>query len=127
MKIKDLKDGESGYWYLATVYSSHKDNIYVAFVEACRLSWCFIKEGVPVFSPIAHTHPIAVENYQGPFDHEIWLPADEELMKSARGMVVAKMKNWEISKGIGYEIERFRQVGKPIYYLDIATSTLTHD
>lgn len=77
-----------------------------------------IAQGIPAYSPIAHTHPIAVECGIDPLDHEIWLPADRPMMDAACGLVVVKMDGWQESKGVNYEITRFLEQGKPVHYMD---------
>lgn len=106
------------FWYLATVYSRHPDGIDAAFADACRITAGFIRAGVRVYSPIAHTHPIAVHGGLDPLDHSIWLPADQPFMDHACGLIVCRMPGWEDSKGIAHEIAAFRAAGKPVVYFD---------
>lgn len=106
------------YWYLATPYSKYPAGIVGAWKEACRAAAHCIRGGRAVYCPIAHTHPIAIEGGIDPFDHGVWLPADEPLMRSAAGLLIAKMDGWEQSYGISKEIEIFQQMGKPIEYME---------
>jgi hypothetical protein len=106
------------FWYLATVYSKYRLGIVHAHAEACRQAALLVRAGIPVYSPIAHTHPIAIEGDIDPFDHEIWLEADRTFMEAAKGLIVCKMQGWEESYGIGVEIESFERQGKPIYYME---------
>lgn len=122
MHLKDIP----GYWYLASPYSKYSSGIEVAFVDICKIAAELTKQGVPVFSPIAHTHPIAIHGQINPLDHTIWLPADEPLMDGACGIIVAMMDGWQDSYGVGVEIARFNAAGKPIYYLDPASLGVHH-
>lgn len=107
-----------GFWYLATPYSKYRDGLEAAFIEASRAAAVLTKAGVGVFSPIAHTHPVAVHGGIDPLDHAIWLPADAPMMEAAAGLVVVKMDGWQESYGIGGEIKAFKQMGKPIEYME---------
>lgn len=118
MQLEDLKDKA---FYLATVYTKHPDGIYVAFLDACEITAKLLKRGLKVFSPIVHTHPVAIHGDIEPLDHEFWLNVDSMMMDKMDALMVAKMTNWQDSYGIGCEIKTFRQAGKPIYFLDPLT------
>lgn len=100
------------YYYVATPYSAYPAGIDAAFHDACTATAEFIKRGIPVYSPIAHTHPVALAGGMDPLDHTIWLPADQPFMDAARGLIVVQMDGWDKSKGIAFEIEAFEKVSK---------------
>jgi len=104
------------YFYLATPYSKYAGGIDEAFKLACRAAAEFVKVGIPVYSPIAHTHPVAIHGGIDPYDHRIWLPADEPFMVAARGLIVVMADGWDESFGIAEEIKHFQKAGKPIIY-----------
>ena len=106
------------FWYLATPYSKYPAGIEAAFVVACQQTALLIRAGIPVYSPIAHTHPVAINGDLDPLDHEIWIPADMPLMRSALGLIVCKMETWDSSKGIGIEIVEFKKAGKPVVFME---------
>lgn len=106
------------YWYLATPYSKYPGGIEEAFKVACRAAADLILAGVKVYSPIAHTHPIAIHGEIDPYAHDIWLPADEPFMDAAHGLIVLRADTWEKSYGIGVEIEHFKKLGRPVIYMD---------
>lgn len=108
----------TGFWYMATPYSKWPAGIDAAFEMACREAARLLKAGITVYSPIAHTHPIAKLGGIDPLSHEIWLAADRPLMDAARGLIVVRAHGWEDSYGIGEEIKVFRAAGKPILYVD---------
>ena len=111
--------------YLATPYSKFPGGIKRAFVEASKLAARLMLAGVKVYSPIAHTHPLAVYGDIDPLDHYIWLPFDETMMTLASNLIVAHMHGWQESKGIKHEIEFFEKASKPIFDLDIKTLMMT--
>ena len=102
------------FYYLATPYSKYPGGIERAFVDACRNAAVLVRAGVPVFSPIAHTHPVAMHGEIDPMDLSVWLEADRTFMDASKGIIVCMMKGWEVSEGIKHEIEYFRKSGKPI-------------
>lgn len=104
--------------YMATVYTKHPAGLERAFVDACELAGELIRKGVNVYSPIAHTHPIAKHANMDPLDHDMWLAFDEAMMDASDALVVMTMPGWQASKGIAHEIRRFQANNKPIYYLD---------
>lgn len=106
-----------GYVYLASPYSKFPSGIEEAFQEVCKATAFLIRNGVRVFCPIAHTHPVAMYGGIDPLSHDIWIPADAPLMDGASALVVCMMESWETSYGIKVEIEAFQKAGKPIFYL----------
>jgi nucleoside 2-deoxyribosyltransferase len=103
--------------YLATPYSKYRPSIEAAFIDASKLAATLLRAGVKVYSPIAHTHPIAVYGKIDPLDHAIWLPFDEAMMDIANVLIVARMDGWEASRGIAHEVDFFTRQGKPVYDL----------
>lgn len=101
------------YWYLASPYSKHPLGIDGAFNEVCLAAGLLVKAGVSVFSPIAHTHPIALAAGIDPLSHDIWLAADRAFMDAASGILVLAVPGWRESFGVGHEREVFRAAGKP--------------
>lgn len=108
-------------WYLATPYSKYKHGIERAFVDAAKLAARLLKKGMSVYSPIAHTHPLAVNGKIDPLNHDIWLPFDEAMMHACCGLLVAHLSGWRESKGIAHEIAFFERMKKPITDLDPRT------
>ena len=107
-----------GYIYLATPYSKYPRGIDAAFEEACKVTAYLIQQGVRVFCPIAHTHPIAMHGGIDPLDHAIWIPADKPFMDGAAALLVCQMESWEKSYGINIEIKEFQAAGKNVYFME---------
>ncbi len=107
-----------GYWYLGSPYSRHPGGIHEAHRQVCREAGRLISAGVAVYSPIAHTHPIALHGVLDPFDPEIWLPMDQPMMDAAKGLIVLKLSGWNKSYGMAYEIEIFTAAWLPIVYME---------
>lgn len=121
-----LRESDIGLIYLATPYTKYKGgDLRRAFVDASKLAAKLLTRGYKVYSPIAHTHPLAIHGELDPLDHDIWLAFDEAMMEAADCLVVARMEGWDKSRGIAHEIEFFADKGKPIYDLDPATLVMT--
>ncbi len=105
------------FWYLASPYSKYPLGLTAAHYHVCQEAGRLIKAGVSVYSPIAHSDPIAMASGIDPYDHDIWLPADKPIADAAGGLIVLKLEGWSQSFGIAQEIEWFAGEGKPIIYM----------
>lgn len=123
MSADNLMNGSLA--YLATPYSKYPEGIDRAFIDAAKLAAKLLRAGVKVYSPIAHTHPLAVHGNLDPLDHSIWMPFDHAMMAAADILVVAHMDGWQASYGIAEEIKFFEAAGKPIFDLDPKTLVMT--
>lgn len=104
----------NGFWYVGTPYSRYPGGLEKAFVMACEQVGVLLRAGLSAYSPIAHTHPVAMVCHIDPLDHDIWMPADRPMMLAAVGLVVVKAPGWEASRGLTEEIREFEAAGKPI-------------
>lgn len=107
--------------YLATPYTKYRSGIEAAFCDACLIASRLLLAGVKVYSPIAHTHPIATWGGLDPLDHSIWLPFDEAIMGKSDAICVAMLDGWRESYGVKHEIDVFTKAGKPVFYLNVDT------
>ena len=123
MNISDLKHYEL--CYVGTPYTKYPGGIELAFADACKLTARLLKEGLRVYSPIAHTHPIAIHGGIDPLDLNVWLPFDAAMMHKADAMVVAMMDGWETSYGVRHEMETFANAGKQIFFLEPVSLEIT--
>lgn len=103
--------------YLASPYSLFPAGIQAAFEQVCQEAGRLIRHGVPVFSPIALSHPLAVWGDLDPKDHSLWLPFDEPFMRWCDLLIVLEMEGWKESFGMAHEIEHFARAGKPIVHM----------
>lgn len=103
-------------FYVASPYSKYEGGIQSAFVDISKACAELLRRGIAVYSPIAHTHPIAIYGNLDPYDHAMWMPLDHFLMKAADGCIVMMMPGWQESKGVQIEIAEFEKAGKPIRY-----------
>lgn len=119
--MEDIDLDELRSWslaYLASPYSKYTHGIDNAYVKASMAAGWLMRQGVKVFCPISHSHPIAVYGGVDPVSHEIWLPADKPFMRAAAGLVVLMLDGWRDSHGIQYEMAYFTAKEKPIRYME---------
>lgn len=104
--------------YLATPYSHESHEIReLRFVRACIVAGQLMKQGLTVFSPIAHTHPIAVR-CELPTGWDFWERYDREHIAACSEVLVVKMEGWDRSKGVAAEIEIANALGKRVAYME---------
>jgi hypothetical protein len=104
--------------YLASPYS-HPDPAvkHERFVAACRAAGSLIQQGVHVFSPIAHTHPIAIECVL-PGGWEFWAEYDRLMIAACDELHVLTLDGWQESTGIKAESEIARTLGKRVLFME---------
>lgn len=107
--------------YVGTPYTRYHDGIEAAFQDACKLTARLLREGLRVYSPIAHTHPIAIHGGIDPLDLSVWLPFDAAIMAKSDAMLIGKLPGWLISTGVQHEMNVFSGAGKPIFAVDPET------
>lgn len=115
-----------GYWYVASPYSQWPQGHEHAFETAAAHAGRLLKMKVPIFSPIAHTHPLW--KHCPPLrelSHQDWMDFDKIFVDAAHGTIVLNMEGWESSKGVQMEIEWTRAAGKPLFLLNTEYFTVS--
>jgi len=108
--------------YLASAYSHSDPAVREArFQEICKIAAALIKSGHVVFSPIAHSHHIAILGKLMPTDWQLWKAQDEEHIRRCDELWVVTMDGWRESVGVQEEIRMAREMGKPVFTLDPAS------
>ena len=106
------------FYYLATPYTRFPGGIEAAFIAACEQTALLVRHRIPIYSPIAATHPVAIHGGLDPMDHTIWLPHDKPMMRAASGLIVCMLPTWKDSYGIAFEQDEFDRMGKPILFME---------
>jgi hypothetical protein len=89
-----------------------------AFKLAVRQRGLLVKARIPVFSPIVHSHPVAMLCGLDPFDYNIWLPSEDAVLQCACGLIMVRADGWEDSFGMNHERNRFENERKPVIMMD---------
>lgn len=110
-------------WYLASPYTKFARGQEAAFSEAAEAAAKLMAAGLVVYSPIAHSHPVAT--YGGltsvdALDGAFWLRQNEPMMQKMDGLIVLKLPGWEESEGVQIEIDFFRRNKKPVIFADVS-------
>lgn len=105
--------------YLASPYSSPDATTrHLRFIAACRAAGKLMAQGVVVFCPISHSHPISEAMNGGHMDHEAWMAQDLPILAHASRLIVLKLDGWRESRGVTEEIEFARDNGIPVEYME---------
>lgn len=102
--------------YLASPYS-HQDAAVrqERYWAAVRKAATLMKMGECVFSPIAHTHEIGLI-LGNAVSHEFWMVQDRAILKHCDRLMVLMLPGWELSKGVGEEIDIANKLGMPVTF-----------
>jgi len=104
--------------FLSTPYSRYSTGIQIAFEDACKLAGRLIVNGLTLYCPIAHSHPIAFYGQINPLDTKFWMRQNEPHIKAANALLVGELPDWKNSAGVRSEMDAFALAGKPIYYVN---------
>ena len=104
--------------YLASPYSHLDPEVMERrFLDVCKVAAKLMSEGVFVFCPIAHTHPMAVAGNL-PREFDFWEKYDRVVLGQCKKLIVVKMPGWDISKGVQAEINIATEIGIPVEYME---------
>lgn len=103
--------------YLASPYSNYGQGHEQAFIDAAGAAATLLKRGLHVFSPICHSHPMAVHGNIDKLAHDFWLRLDIAILDECDSLIVLMMPGWNESRGVKAEIDHAEATGKPISYL----------
>lgn len=105
--------------YLASPYSDPNPNVRRRrFQLACEHAAFLMRDhNLHVFSPIAHSHPIA--EFGLPSDWGFWQEYDKKFIAMCERMFVLKLHGWEQSKGVDAEISIALHLGIPVEFYNL--------
>ena len=98
--------------YLAAPYSAHPE--YTWWYTLKRTAQ-LIQEGRVVFSPITHSHEMAIR-FDLPGDFEFWAKQDKVFIDRCKEILVIAMPGWETSVGVEAEIKYALSIGKKVTF-----------
>lgn len=102
--------------YIACPYSHRDPGVQVARFHAVNeFAAKLSRDGVIVFSPISHTHPIT--QYGLPCGWEFWERFDRAYLEICGRMIVLMLSGWKESTGVQAEIKIAAELGMPVSYV----------
>ena len=106
--------------YLAAPYT-HPDPFVkeARFHQINRTAAKLMAQGLFVFSPISHTHPIACAG-DLPGDWAYWSAYDRAILECCARMIVLRLDGWDKSSGIKGELAIAAELNLPVEYMDPA-------
>lgn len=105
--------------YLASPYSHRYSYMRERrFVEVSKKAAELMEDGMLVFCPIAHSHPIEIYGMPRRMPGDWWLQQDFAILGKCDELVVYKMPGWDKSYGVGKEIEFAKKNKIKVSYLE---------
>ena len=102
--------------YLSSPYSNPDPAVREQrFAAICRHAAAMMRAGKLVFSPIAHTHPIA-QHGELPTGFDYWREYNEAMLDCCEELHVLMLDGWRESVGVAAEIKLAELWGLKIVY-----------
>ena len=102
--------------YLAAPYSHSDPQVkHDRFLAINQTAAKLIREGLFVFSPIPHTHPIALAGNL-PTGWDFWEVYDRIMLSACGSVIILMLDGWQESRGVQAEITIAKELGLPISY-----------
>ena len=103
--------------YLATPYSDPDPDVQeLRFLRVNKIAADLMCQGVLVFSPISHTHPIALAG-DLPKGWEFWKEFDRKMLSMCAAVIVYMQPGFDRSTGVVAEILAAKKLGIPVEYM----------
>lgn len=105
--------------YLATPYSHESAHVREArFRVVNQVAARLVGQGLHVYSPISHTHPICLEG-ELPMGWDYWAELDRKMLSVCGRLIVLRQSGWKNSVGVQAEIAMARdEFGLPVEFVD---------
>ena len=111
--------------YLASPYTHNDMNIKIdRYNQAVIAANHLIQKGELVFTPIGHTHPIALFS-DLPGNWQYWEEFDSRMINACDSITVLMLDGWRQSTGVQAEIKLGKKLNKQIRSMD-ATSLIVY-
>lgn len=116
--LREIAERRRQLVYLASPYSDTDWQVRLNRFEcACKAAAKLMSDGVFIYSPIAHTHPIALAGSLPP-DFDFWAAYDRAILQCCKRMIVLRLPGWEQSKGVSAELVIAEELGITVEYMD---------
>lgn len=104
--------------YLACPYSHPDPAVRQARFEAAnRAAGAMMRDGLYVYSPISHTHPIAMV-CDLPLGWDYWEGYDRAMLAACSELVVLMLAGWQESVGVQGEMQIAEELGLPVRFIE---------
>lgn len=104
--------------YLATPYSHPNSDIREQRFRVVNfVAGKLMHAGHLIYSPISHTHPIAIE-YDLPVTWEFWEQQCVSYLNLSEKLIVLMQDGWKDSIGVAAEMRIAEELAIPIEYMD---------
>lgn len=115
--LENLLSKKKSLIYLAVPYS-HPDSAVMEerFNRVNRVAARLMREGLHIYSPISHSHSIALAG-ELPRDWEFWKEYDQTILSMCGKLIVLTLDGWQESKGVMAEIQIAKDLELEIEYI----------
>ena len=104
--------------YLACPYSHEDEAVRIERFNAVNVVAAqLMRKGLHIFSPISHTHPIAMAGGL-PKGWDFWNAYDRVMINACEKVMVLKIDGWEESVGVAAEIAIARELGMRVEFVE---------
>ena len=108
----------SGLIYLATPYSHEQPEVREQrFQVVNRVAAELMRGGMHIYSPISHTHSIAMAG-DLPKGWDFWEQYDRVMLAACVKVIVLRQDGWDQSTGVAAEIAIAKDMGLPVEFID---------
>lgn len=85
------------------------------YIDVCIAAAKLVEKDIHVFSPIAHSHGIAL-HMQEKHNWDFWSQQDIPFLRQAEGMLILCLDGWKDSVGIKAERKIMLKFDCPVFY-----------
>jgi len=104
--------------YLATPYSDPNPEVRERrFRGVNKVAARLMADGMHIYSPISHCHPIALEG-DLPGDWQYWQGYCRATLYACSKVIVLRQTGWESSVGVAAEVKIAEEMGLPVEFID---------
>lgn len=108
--------------YLAGPYAHESKAVMeMRFNYYTALAGDLMKDGIEVYSPITHNHPIACAQ-EMPRTWDFWAKYDLRMLSRCKVMLVIMLDGWQSSTGVKAETEFAKKQGITIFHIQPLTT-----
>jgi len=116
-ELERERRAKTGYLYLACPYSHSRPEVrHYRFETATAISAVLMAQGIHVYSPLTHGHPMAEAGAVLP--HRRWLVHAQLFLERAKAFGVLQLHGWDSSDGVAYEQGLAEKFALPRFPLD---------